>query len=315
MEVANKVSSVYCLTGTPVNNYPSDIFGILKIIDNKLYQNINYWDFVDRYFGITKKRITNFITINFPKTKVKPQLAAEFDYLVKKISIMRKQMPQIIKNDLILTMPRTQAKIYDETFNNMKQELFYNKKSKITFLQIFTKLRTICSTPINEGSKELGAKFNWLLDYLQDNENNSIIVYSSFSAKGINILSNILLKYKLRHQLINSKINYQQRLKAISDFQNKKINIILCNIKTANVEISLDQADIIIFLDRELNPTENEQAESRFFPTQLNDNKTREIINLYCANSIDLKIKDMLNNKVNINKIINDQAIKFFWII
>lgn len=225
---------------------------------------------------------------------------------------MRKQMPQIIKNDLILTMPRTQAKIYDETFNNMKQELFYNKKSKITFLQIFTKLRTICSTPINEGSKELGAKFNWLLDYLQDNENNSIIVYSSFSAKGINILSNILLKYKLRHQLINSKINYQQRLKAISDFQNKKINIILCNIKTANVEISLDQADIIIFLDRELNPTENEQAESRFFPTQLNDNKTREIINLYCANSIDLKIKDMLNNKVNINKIINDQAIKFF---
>lgn len=317
-EVANKVSSVYCLTGTPVNNYPSDIFGILKIIDNKLYQNINYWDFVDRYFGIIRKRITNFITINIPKPKVKTLLAAEFDYLVKKISIMRKQidirnqMPKIIKNDLILPMPKAQAKIYDYTLNKMKQELFFNNNSKITFLQIFTKLRTICSTPINEGIKELGAKFNWLLEYLQDNENNSIIVYSSFSEKGINILSNILWQYKLNHQLINGKIKQQKRLQAINDFQNKKVKIILCNIKTANVGVTLDKADVIIFLDRELNPTENEQAESRFFPTQLNDNKTREIINLYCANSIDIKIKNMLNNKVNINKVINDQGIKFF---
>ncbi len=49
----------------------------------------------------------------------------------------------------------------------------------------------------------------------------------------------------------------------------KKINIILCNIKTANVGVNLDQVDVIIFLDQELNPTENEQVESRFFPTQL----------------------------------------------
>lgn len=64
----------------------------------------------------------------------------------------------------------------------------------------------------------------------------------------------------------------------------------------------------MIFLDRELNPTENEQTESRFFPTQLNDNKTREIINLYCDNTIDLKIRDILNNKIDIN----EQGIKFF---
>lgn len=101
-------------------------------------------------------------------------------------------------------------------------------------------------------------------------------------------------------------------MKAINDFQNKKVNIILCNIRTTNVGVTLDKADVMIFLDRELNPTENEQAESRFFPTEINDNKTREIINLYCTNSIDLKIKDMLNNKVNINKVINDQGIKFF---
>ncbi len=318
LEVANKVSSVYCLTGTPANNHPSDIFGILKIIDNKLYKNIDYWDFVARYFGIIRKRITNFVTINIPKPNVKPQLAVEFDYLVKKISIMRKQidvrneMPKIIKNDLILTMPKAQTAIYYATLETMKQELFYNKKSKITFLQIFTKLRTICSTPINEGMKELGAKFNWLLDYLHDNENNSIIIYSSFSNKGINILSNILDKHKLNHQLITGKVNHEQRLKAISDFQNKKVKIILCNIKSTNVGITLDQGDVMIFLDRELNPTENEQAESRFFPTQLNDNKTREIINLYCANTIDLKIRDILNNKIDINKVINDQSIKFF---
>lgn len=318
LEVANKISSVYCLTGTPANNHPSDIFGILKVIDNKLYENIEYWDFVARYFGIIKKRITNFMTINIPKPNIKPQLATEFDYLVKKVSIMRKQidvrdqMPKIIKNDLILTMPKTQIAIYYHTLEKMKQEMTSNNNAKMNFLKIFTKLRTICSTPINEGITELGAKFNWLLDYLQDNENDSIIVYSSFSSKSINILSNILSKNKLKHQIITGKVSAQQKLAAINEFQNEKVKIILCNIKSANVGITLDKANVMIFLDHELNPTANQQAESRFFPTQLNDNKTREIINLYCANTIDLKIKNMLTNKVDINKVINEQGIKFF---
>ncbi|WP_375318342.1 SNF2-related protein [Spiroplasma endosymbiont of Virgichneumon dumeticola] len=46
LDIANHVSSVYCLTGTPANNHPSDVFGILKVIDNKLYKDIDYWDFV-----------------------------------------------------------------------------------------------------------------------------------------------------------------------------------------------------------------------------------------------------------------------------
>lgn len=318
LEIANHVSSVYCLTGTPANNHPSDIFGILKVLDNKLYQNMDYWDFVEHYFGIIRKRITNFVTINLPKPNTKPQLADEFDYLVKKISIMRKQvdvrneMPTIIKNDLVLTMSKRQMTIYNETLESMKKDLFYNKKTKITFLEIFTKLRTICTTPINEGIKELGAKFDWVLDYLTDNETDSIIVYSTFSNKGILILSEILTKHKLKHQVMTGKTSQDQRLKAINNFQTGKVKIILCNIKTANVGVTLDKGDVMIFLDRELNPTENEQAESRFFPTQLNDNKPRQIINLYCQGTIDLKIKTMINNKVDINKIINDQGIKFF---
>lgn len=317
LTMANQVSSVYCLTGTPANNHPSDIFGMLKVIDNKMYQHTDYWDFVDRYFGIIRKRITNYVTINIAKTQVKPLMKAEFDYLVKKVSIMRKQidirskMPLIITNDVILPMPTKQALIYQQTLAQMKQELFFNPTS-ITFLQIFTKLRTICSTPINEGIKELGAKFNWVLEYLQDNNDDHIIIYSCFSAKGINILSNILHKNNIKHELITGKVNIQQRQIAVTNFQNGLVNIILCNIKTANVGVTLDRANVIIVLDHELNPTENEQAISRFFPTQLHDNKTRQIIKLYCQNTIDLKIKTILNQKININKIINDQGIKFF---
>lgn len=318
LDVANHVSSVYCLTGTPANNHPSDVFGILKVIDNKLYQDVDYWDFVDRYFGIVRKRITNYVTINLPKPNIKAQLADEFEYLVKKVSIMRKQvdvrdeMPSIMKNDLVLPMAKEQLLLYHETLDTMKEELFYNKKSKITFLQIFTKLRIISSTPINEGMKELGAKFDWVLDYLTDNDSDSIIIYSSFSDKGIHILSQILTKHKIKHQVMTGKTSQDQRVKAINDFQGGVVKVILCNIKTVNVGVTLDKGDVMIFLDRELNPTENEQAESRFFPTQLTDNKPRQIINLYCQGTIDLKIKTMLNDKVDINKIINDQGIKFF---
>ncbi|WP_375317708.1 helicase-related protein [Spiroplasma endosymbiont of Virgichneumon dumeticola] len=192
---------------------------------------------------------------------------------------VRDEMPTIMKNDLILTMPKEQMNLYHETFEGMKEDLFYNKKTKITFLQIFTKLRTICSTPINEGMKELGAKFDWVLDYSTDNETDSVIIYSTFSDKGIHILSEILTKHKLKHQVMTGKNTQDQRVKAINDFQNGAVKIILCNIKTANVGVTLDKGDVMIFLDRELNPTENEQAESRFFPTQLNDNKPRQIIN------------------------------------
>lgn len=317
-KVAGKLERIYCLTGTPANNHPSDIFGILQVINPEKFKNINYWDFVDYYFGIIKKRVSSRLTMQIPKDDIKKELEAEFIYLTESVSIMRKQkdlrkqMPEIIVNDVILDMSKVQENLYNKIIDETKKNIFYNEKSDESFLTLFNKLRLLTTTTINFNLEDIGVKFQWIIEFIKDNPYQPIIVYSTFSNKGINILNNILNNEKIINKTITGQTSAKERFEIVQEFQNNEYNVILCNIKATNVGITLDRARVSIFLNRELNPTENLQAENRFLSINPNDNELRQIINLYCANSIDLKIKELLNNKINITEIINKNGWDFF---
>jgi SNF2 family DNA or RNA helicase len=148
---------------------------------------------------------------------------------------------------------------------------------------------------------------------LQERTEQSIIIFSTRSDTFLEPLAKILTEKKIESGLIIGKINHQKREENIERFQEKKLNVLLCNIQSAGVGLNLSQAETIIFADRSYSPADNEQAEARFLPTtDSGSSHVRLVIDLVCQGTIDEKILKLLKRKEDIIKIISANPSYFF---
>ncbi len=93
------------------------------------------------------------------------------------------------------------------------------------------------------------------------------------------------------------------------DFQNRKLKILLVNIKAGGEGLTLSEGDTIIFAQNSFSYKDRIQAEARFLKQ---DNKEREIIDYVSSyggaatKNIEEYILRALTNKKNKTSIIND---------
>ena len=70
--------------------------------------------------------------------------------------------------------------------------------------------------------------------------------------------------------------------------------------------MTLDRAEVVVFLDRDYNPVNNEQAEDRIVPTTRQSNQKVHIIDLVCRDTVDEQIHKLLKRKKNIIALVNE---------
>ena len=304
-KIASKLLYKIAITGTPITNHFSDIFGILKFLKPFIFTS--YWKFVYNFFFVRetefKKNNKIYKICKIGEIKDKKRWESFRNYL-RRITVSRKQkeilpwLPSIIYRKEKLFMEEKQEKIY------LKEKKKRNGKETLRKL---TKLKTITLFPPVLNFSVLGVKVNYLLEFLSEKEKERIIIFSTRSKTFLEPLSKILKKKKINNKIITGKTNYKIKNEIIRSFQNKEINLLLCNIKSMGIGITLSQADTIIFADRSYSPSENEQAEARFLPTNISDDskKVRLIIDLVCQGTIDEKILKILEKKKKMSKGIN----------
>jgi len=159
----------------------------------------------------------------------------------------------------------------------------------------------------------MGSKINYLLNFLKERKEQSIIIFSTRSETFLEPLAEALSKKKISTGLIIGKTNFQEREEHIRLFQNGELSILLCNIQSAGMGLNLSRAETIIFADRSYSPADNEQAEARFLPTTDKEpSQVRLVIDLICQGTIDEKILQLLKKKEDIIKVLNDNPSYFF---
>ena len=105
--------------------------------------------------------------------------------------------------------------------------------------------------------------------------------------------------------VIDGKVSQKEKFATAERFQRGEIDILLCNIVAAGTGFTLDRSDTIMFLDKDFNPANNEQAEARITPTTKERYHNINIISLVVAGSIDERVNDILDKKEDLTKIIN----------
>lgn len=296
----------YALTGTPASNSPDDVFGIFKFLYPERFTS--YWQFCERYFKIDDGYFGKKVEGEF-KSESREK---EYYELMEQYAIQRKRK-DVMKwlqgkqyQKITLQMEDKQAKAYKrmaETFTVDKAN--GEELDASTVLAQMTRLRQLSLAPEAVGVDAKSAKEAYILEWLEDNGNEPVLVFSNFTSY-LNILYTKLKKAKIKVAMVTGEQDIKERKAATKKFQDGKLRVLLCNIEAAGVGLTLDRAETTIFLDRHYNPTWNAQAEDRLVATTEDAPQGAHVIDLVCEGTIDEAIHEMVKKKVDITKIVND---------
>jgi len=171
----------------------------------------------------------------------------------------------------------------------------------------FVRLRQIALAPRMLGVDTPSPNQQYVLDWLDDNPGEQLIVFSTFSS---------YLKERQKEikgsALIIGETSTADRAKAVGAFQEGRIRVILANVLAGGVGLTLDRAGTIIFLDKDFVPANNEQAEDRIVPTTEDKIRGSQIITLSMKDSVDARVHEILDQKKDVIKHINNIGFKKF---
>jgi SNF2 family DNA or RNA helicase len=291
------------MTGTPSVNNGSDIFGILHFLYPSKFPS--YWNFVDRYFKVWSspwgsKEIQGY------KRKEELQEILDLVSVQRKRSEVMQWIPPKSYQTIEVEMDAKQRKAYVDMLTTFTvEEEGEIRVDAPSVLAQLTRLRQICLSPDLLDIKASSAKESFILEWLEDNPNEQVIIFSNFSSYLKQLHKKLVLK-GVHTGLIIGETPTPDRQVVVNQFQAGNCNVILANIQAAGVGLTLDKASTVIFLDRAYTPAENAQAEDRIVPTTQNSNQSCTIIDVVCKDSIDQRILDILKSKKSVTEVINN---------
>jgi SNF2 family DNA or RNA helicase len=292
------------LTGTPAVNKGDDMYGILHFLYPERFSS--YWQFVDRYFK-TWDSPWGVREVNGYKRKEELQEILDLISVQRKRSEVMQWIPPKQYQKIEVEMNAKQRKAYEDMlFTFQVEEEGEISVDAPSVLAQLTRLRQICLSPDLLNIKAPSTKEHFILEWLEDNPNEQVNIFSNFSSYLKKLYDKLRTKNDLGIGLIIGETDKVIRQAVVEQFQKGNIKIILANIQAAGVGLTLDAASTVIFLDRAYEPVSNIQAEDRIIPTTETSNQSCTVIDVVCKNSIDEKIHDILSKKQSVIEVVNN---------
>jgi SNF2 family DNA or RNA helicase len=292
------------LTGTPSVNSGVDCYGILHFLFPDKFPS--YWQFVDRYFK-TWDSPWGTREINGYKREEELKEILDLISVQRKRSEVMSWIPPKQYQTIEVEMGDKQKKAYESMlYNFVVEDAGETKADASGVLAQLTRLRQLCLSPDLLDIKASSAKESFLLEWLEDNQNEQVVIFSNFSSYLKKLQFKLLDKFNEPIETITGDVNKENRYDIVKQFQEGKLRVILANIEAAGVGLTLDAASVAIFLDRHYSPVYNQQAEDRIVQTTENSNQNCTIIDVVCKDSIDRHINDLLSKKKNVIEVINN---------
>ena len=219
------------------------------------------------------------------------------------ISIMRKRkevmtwLPEMeLPVQIKLPCTELQAKYIKELETTFETE-HVNTQST---LEQLVRIRQICGAPAMLNLKGDSPKITWLKQYIADYPEKSIIVFSN-SKRLV-----YLVKAYVRCVVITGDTPPKERQQHIVSFQNGTTRVIILQTQAGKEGLTLDKADVTIFLDTYPPAADYLQAKDRMVPTKPENVKTQEIIHLMMKGTYDEHLYQLVARGVTDTDVIND---------
>lgn len=308
--LAKRIPKLFLLTGTPIDNWGHEIYNLARLLQPNDPRFTSYWRFIEEWFTSWKPP--------WGGTQIKGlRSGVSWEDLVKGCDLhermlrrtregVRLQLPpmQTLSN-LLCPMSREQAAVY----NALKTDYFAmlpegGSVSAWSQAGLHTKLAQAASglatlDPTSDPRGKGSGKSAQLIELLQ--EPLATVVFCQFR-NSVAAVHQAATKLGLRSAWFHGEVPVPERTRAIRQFQDGDIDVLVCTVESGSEGITLTRADRTIFYERSWRPSKNEQAKMRVHRIGLDHPVTLQ--HLLTPASIDANMWDLLERK-------NDQFIRF----
>lgn len=302
------------MTGTPFDKNPADIWSILQWLEPQTFTS--YWNFFEAHVnyqeilvGATKKMVNGKL-VKVGGRKVKQIIAskpiqdpAKFARLVRQYSMkrtkkeVRSDLPERIDQFIDIEMNDDQNRYYNTLANSESIIADLTDDVAVSMPIILTRvLRLIQATtdPTLLGVDSSSAKLDWVRDWVDDNEEESVIIFTRFRATAERLAKELpgftLLVGGTKRPKIDASVTR-----------------IVGTIAAMGEGLDLPHIDHAIFIDVEWSSILMTQAIDRIH--RINIETVKHIYYLRCAGSIDETVYNAIMDKWD-TKTLVDQLVK-----
>lgn len=265
--ISQAVPYKYGLTGIPIGRNPIDFWGEFKVIDGGQTLSNDFFRFRNIFFAAVKMPWA-------VEWKFKKKLTKDLHRILKNKSIRFKiEDKPYTKENIILRVPfPAETLAYFNKANSDLEDAI--SKGEIEKLKVsFIKLRQIASGFLNvkddEGNNERivfedNPKIDLLVEKLKElPENCKAIVFHEFIFTGEQITKALTASH-IKHRWIYGGTSNKNKLQALLDFKkDPNVNVLVLNSASGAMGLNLQHSSYEFFLERNVSPIINEQAEGR----------------------------------------------------
>ena len=298
----------YALTGTPIQNEPSELWPLLKWLFPRDYTS--YWAFFDMYvesyeahFGPRKTKVVVGVR---NAEKLRFELANK---LIRRLKGDR--TPGKWRQYLPVEMDAKQQKMYTEAEEAMWLDIIKDAETGDTQAldlvnnpeKLFlangaartTRLRQILSCPALLGSDADSAKLSAAVDIIRDaSQGKQFVVFTEFKGTTealcarltkAGITSAALTGDTPTDRTARTPEDVRTRQELVDDFQEGLTQVLVMTRAAGGVGLTLTAASTCIFIERDWVPANNEQAEDRL--NRIGQDSRVHVIILQTCDSLD----------------------------
>ena len=279
------------LTGTPTGNDISEIWALLHLLHPDRYTSFwrffeMYVDYYQDYFGSRKilgvrnpvllRRELSTRMIQRKKAEVAPELPKKINQVVpvKMIPKQKEQYEQMAREAAIMMLTGELL----EAPNQMA---------------VLMRLRQILSTTANFNLPDYSGKLDAAVEIVK-NTDRKVIIFTVFR-RTVMALMDRLQKAKVKSAFIMGGVSAEDREAARIAINTGGTRVLVCTIKSGGLGLNLQGASVGIFIDKEWNPIDQQQAGDRMH--RLGQTRTVHIISLICRGTVDEAVERILEKK------------------
>lgn len=273
------------LTGTPIMNRPSELFHIVKSLDDSLFGNeYSFWkrycDLKGNGYGLDYSGSSNEEELN----------------LKLRSSVMIRRMKTEVLKDLPEKIRQVIKFEGNQKLIQKEMQLFRQAKKESIDTGSIGEIITL--------RKEIALKkLPQVIEYIKDTlENEEKIIVFAHHKEVIVELEQELNEYGLVK--IDGSVSQDDRQNAVKEFQNGKARVFIGSIRACSEAITLTASSHVIFAEIDWTPGKNQQAEDRAY--RIGQKNTVNITYLVYENSVDEYILNQnILKEETIDKIVN----------
>lgn len=309
----------WALTGTPVLNTPEDLWSLGHWIAPEDFPGKT--SFIERY-GLVGWNPFGGLEVMGLREDTKAELFSFLDprFMRRTREMVMQWLPEKIYTERTVEMGTKQAKAYKEMATEMLTELetgttyVTNSLAKLTRLRQFASAYAVLE-PVTE-SAEVDAdpeaatrtrlrlsspscKVDALVEIAEELGGDSAVVFAELKQL-VNMAGAALVKAGYDVGYVTGDVKDDERNEQVRDFQRGDLQFLMVTLGAGGEGLTLDRADIAIFLQRSFSLAKNRQAEDRIVGQHAGPGL--QIIDVVTANSIEARVKEVLADKERITE-------------